>query len=43
MRQSAGLMVNYEYDEAQVTANHEAYVLDGIVAHSPEIGRSLGA
>lgn len=43
MRQSAGLMVNYEYDEASVAANHEAYLLDGVVAHSPEIERLLDA
>jgi len=41
IRQSAGLMVNYEYDDAQVVPNHEAYVHDGIVARSPEIDRLL--
>jgi malonyl-CoA decarboxylase len=41
IRQSAALMVNYEYDELQVQANHEAYVLDGKVAHSAEIDRLL--
>ncbi len=41
MRQSAGLMVSYEYDEAQVAANHEAYVLDGVVAYSGEIAQIL--
>jgi malonyl-CoA decarboxylase len=41
MRQSAGLMVSYEYDEAHVATNHEAYVLDGVVAHSAEIARIL--
>jgi hypothetical protein len=33
--------VSYEYDEAQVATNHEAYVLDGVVAHSAEIARIL--
>ncbi len=41
LRQSVGLMVSYEYDEQQVSANHEAYVLDGQVIHSAEIASLL--
>jgi malonyl-CoA decarboxylase len=41
LRQSAGLMGSYEYDEQQVSANHEAYVLDSQVVHSAEIARLL--
>ena len=37
IRQSAGLMVNYVYDEATVVANHETYVNEGRIAHSREI------
>ena len=32
--QSAGVMVNYVYDEADLVANHEAFVNEGRVAHS---------
>ena len=32
--QSAGMMVNYVYDEADLVANHEAFVNEGRVAHS---------
>lgn len=39
LRQSAGVLVNYQYDEADIPANHEAYVSDGRVAHSAEVGR----
>ena len=37
LRQSAGLMVNYVYDEAEVVANHEAYVNEGRIAHSASV------
>ena len=40
--QSAGMMVNYVYDEAEVVTNHEAYVNEGQVAHSRAIA-TLGA
>ena len=43
IRQSAGLMVNYVYDEATVVANHEAYVNEGRIAHSREIAALAGA
>ena len=43
MAQSAGMMVNYVYDEADVVANHEAYVNDGRIAHSKAIASLLGA
>ena len=42
IRQSAGLMVNYVYDEATVVANHEAYVNEGRIAHSREIAALAG-
>ena len=42
LRQSAGLMVNYVYDEATVVANHEAYVNEGRIAHSREIASLAG-
>ena len=42
LRQSAGLMVNYVYDEATVVANHEAYVNEGRIAHSREIAALAG-
>ena len=32
--QSAGIMVNYVYDEPDLVANHEAFVNEGRVAHS---------
>ena len=35
--QSAGMMVNYVYDEAAVVANHEAFVNEGRIAHSRAI------
>ena len=37
LTQSGGLMVNYVYDEAEVVANHEAYVNKGRIAHSPAV------
>jgi malonyl-CoA decarboxylase len=40
-RQSQGVLVNYVYDEDQIAGNHEAYVHEGIVAHSDEVGRLL--
>ena len=43
LRQSAGMMVNYVYDEADVVANHEAYVNDGRIAHSREFASFLGS
>ena len=42
LAQSAGMMVNYVYDETDVVANHEAYVNDGRVAHSKTIASLLG-
>ena len=41
--QSAGMMVNYVYDEADVVANHEAYVNEGRVAHSRTIASLAGS
>ena len=32
--QSGGVMVNYVYDDAEVVANHEAYVNEGRIAHA---------
>ena len=42
LRQSAGLMVNYVYDEPTVVANHEAYVNEGRIAHSREVAALAG-
>ena len=42
LRQSAGLMVNYVYDESTVVANHEAYVNEGRIVHSREIAALAG-
>ena len=37
LAQSGGMMVNYVYDEAEVVANHEAYVNEGRIARSPAV------
>ena len=37
LAQSGGMMVNYVYDEAEVVANHEAYVNEGRIAHAPAV------
>lgn len=37
MRQSKGAMVNYLYDLAHVTANHEHFVTEKVVAASPAV------
>ena len=37
LAQSAGMMVNYVYDEAAVFANHEAFVNEGKIACSPAV------
>ena len=37
LAQSGGVMVNYVYDEAEVVANHEAYVNEGRIAHASEV------
>jgi malonyl-CoA decarboxylase len=42
MRQSKGAMVNYLYDLAQVTANHEHFVTEKVVAASRAV-RTLSA
>jgi malonyl-CoA decarboxylase len=41
LRQSHGLLVNYVYDDAEIARNHEAYVHEGRVAHSPAIAALL--
>ena len=41
--QSAGVMVNYVYDEAALVANHEAFVNEGRVAHSRAVASLLGS
>lgn len=43
MEQSAGLMVNYLYEEADIEKNHEAFANDGVVAAAPAIRRLLRA
>ncbi len=40
--QSAGMMVNYVYDEADVVANHEAFVNEGKIARSPAVAALAG-
>ena len=42
LAQSAGLMVNYVYDEAAVVANHEAFVNEGRIAHSRAVAALAG-
>ena len=42
LRQSAGMMVNYVYDEADVVANHEAFVNEGRIAHSRAVAALAG-
>ena len=37
LAQSGGMMVNYVYDEAEVVGNHEAFVNEGRIAHSPTV------
>ena len=37
LSQSAGIMVNYVYDEAEVVANHEAFVNEGRIARAPGV------
>lgn len=41
VRQSHGIMVNYLYDEHDLSANHETYVHSGAVVHSAGIGALL--
>ena len=43
LAQSAGLMVNYVYDEAAVVANHEAFVNEGRIAHSRAVASLAGS
>ena len=43
LSQSAGIMVNYVYDEADVVANHEAYVNEGRVAHTRAVASLLSS
>ena len=40
--QSAGMMVNYVYDEASVVANHESFVNEGRIAHSRAVAALAG-
>ena len=42
LAQSAGLMVNYVYDESAVVANHEAFVNEGRIAHSRAVASLAG-
>jgi malonyl-CoA decarboxylase len=41
MGESLGMLVNYAYVEADITANHEAYVHEGAVARAPAIDALL--
>ena len=42
LARSAGMMVNYVYDEAAVVANHEAFVNEGKIALSPAVAALAG-
>lgn len=42
LRESLGIMVNYEYAMDQIEANHSAYVSDGRIAAAPEVWRLMG-
>ena len=42
LAQSAGMMVNYVYDEAAVVANHEAFVNEGKIARSSAVAALAG-
>lgn len=42
LQQSAGMMVNYVYDEAEVVANHEAFVNEGRIVHARAVGELAG-
>ena len=42
LAQSAGMMVNYVYDEAEVVANHEAFVNEGRIDHSRAVASLAG-
>lgn len=35
--ESAGMLVNYRYDQAKIPGNHEAFVATGEVIHSPAV------
>ncbi len=37
LRQSAGIMVNYRYNPDKIVANHEAYISEGVIAHSAKV------
>ena len=39
LSRSVGMMANYVYDEAEVVANHEAFVNEGRIARTARIGR----
>lgn len=41
LAQSAGILVNYRYDQSRVEEQHEAYVNEGVVAASSEVMRLL--
>ena len=42
LTQSAGMMMNYVYDEANAVANHEAFVNEGRIVHSRGIASLAG-
>ena len=37
LRESAGIMVNYNYKPAEIEANHSAYVSHGTIAAAPHV------
>ena len=42
LAQSAGMMVNYNYRQAEIEENHEDYVGEGKVAIGPTVKSLLG-
>jgi hypothetical protein len=36
-----GILVNYLYDEADIDSNHDAFVSEGVVAHSAAVDQLL--
>jgi malonyl-CoA decarboxylase len=41
IQESFGIMVNYLYDHDSIEANHEAFVRDGTIVHSPDVDALL--
>jgi malonyl-CoA decarboxylase len=41
LHQSAGILVNYVYDEADIDSNHDAFVSEGVVVHYAAVHQLL--